>query len=133
MTKIALGKEHWKISWTLGTGTTLHFGNTKSSNVPSNCISGTSLVIPNTTYNIAYIEVNCFYGFSSISIISTFSDSTNTTISQGEFDRSSLNYSVYSRIFSFSKFVSVNLTTGHTNYGTQPIYLDIFLLESYNT
>ena len=116
-----------------GSGTTLHMGNTKSSTVPSNCISGTAIVIPNAAYNIAYIEAAAPYGFSGISVLSAVTSNMTTNIALAHFDQSTLNSTVYSRIFSFSKFISVNVTTGHTNYSTVEFYVDIFILESYTT
>ena len=131
MGKIPVGKEHWIIQWVYGSGPDLNMSNTKSSNVPSNCISGTSIVIPNAKYAVAFFELGIPYGILNIQITSAANSEVIFLPQSYLLSGSTLHMSTYSGIYAFEKIIGITLNSNQVNYGSVPLSMHIYLLETY--
>ena len=131
MGKIPVGKEHWIIQWVYGSGPNLNMSNTKSSNVPSSCISGTSIVIPNAKYAVAFFELYVPYGMTNIQITAAVQSETIFISQSHLLSGSTLHMSTYSGIYAFEKIIGITLNSNQVNYGSVPLSMHIYLLETY--
>ena len=133
MGKIPVGKEHWIIQWVYGSGPKLNMSNTKSSNVPSNWISGTSIVIPNAKYAVAFFELYAPYGVTNIQITAAVQSETINLTQNYLLSGSTLHMSTYSGIYAFEKIIGITLSSTQVNYSTVPLSIHIYLLETYTS